>query len=244
MTMHVSVSIVVQHLLFVFLLVIAPAWDLYDTRRLKAKPSSSAKICYYKTLCSWLWGGTVVACLALGWRPLFTIHPAPEEMGWLLLYARVRYLVLGIVLAIFLLNVAIPAWLVFWKKLKNEPRRYSSAEAFKGFNYFFPATWVERHWFAFVSITAGICEEVLFRGFLLHYLHVSPFRLSLTLALVISSVIFGANHLYTGMVGVAANSGVGFLIGLLFVLSGSLVVPIVFHALMDLRMLLVLRPPE
>lgn len=56
-------------------------------------------------------------------------------------------------------------------------------------------------------------------------------------------MIFGVNHLYTGIAGVAANCVLGFLIGLLFVLTGNLLLPIVFHALTDLRMLLILRPP-
>jgi membrane protease YdiL (CAAX protease family) len=165
MTIHLSLTALVQRLLFLFLLVIAPAWDYYDTARLKAKPSSTGKIRYYKTLCLWLWGGTVLACLAVGWRPLFTINPAQAEMSWILLHAWVRYLVIAVIIAIFLLNVLFPAAIVFWKKLKKEPRKYSSAEAFEAFNYFFPATWEERRWFAFVCITAGVCEEFLFRGF-------------------------------------------------------------------------------
>jgi len=44
------------------------------------------------------------------------------------------------------------------------------------------------------AFTAGVCEETLFRGFMLHYLHVFPWTLNLSLALLISSVIFGFNH--------------------------------------------------
>ena len=39
-----------QHLLCLFLLVVAPIWDLYDTRKLKRNPSSEQKIRYYKTI--------------------------------------------------------------------------------------------------------------------------------------------------------------------------------------------------
>ena len=44
---NVSVATLMQHLLFLFLLVVAPIWDLYDTRKLKRKPSSEQKIRYY-----------------------------------------------------------------------------------------------------------------------------------------------------------------------------------------------------
>ena len=95
----------------------------------------------------------------------------------------------------------------------------------------------------FVSITAGVCEEALFRGFMLHYLHIFPWTLNLTLALLISSVSFGFNHLYQGAGGVAGTAIIGFLFGLLFLLTGNLLLPIIFHGVMDLRMLAILRPP-
>jgi hypothetical protein len=52
---NVSVATLMQHLLFFLLLVVAPIWDLYDTRKLKRNPSSERKIRYYKTVCTWLW---------------------------------------------------------------------------------------------------------------------------------------------------------------------------------------------
>jgi membrane protease YdiL (CAAX protease family) len=95
-----------------------------------------------------------------------------------------------------------------------------------------------------VGITAGVCEEILFRGFLLRYLHTYPWQLNLTLALLLSAIIFGAQHLYQGAKGVASTTVAGVFFGLLFLLSGSLLLPILLHALMDLRLLVILRPPE
>jgi uncharacterized protein len=73
-------------------------------------------------------------------------------------------------------------------------------------------------------------------------LHVFPWTLNLTLALLISSVIFGFNHVYQGSGGVVGTAIVGFLFGLLFLLTGNLLLPIIFHSVMDLRMLAILRP--
>jgi hypothetical protein len=42
------VETLMQHLLFLFLLAVAPIWDLYNTRKLKRNPSSEQKIRYYK----------------------------------------------------------------------------------------------------------------------------------------------------------------------------------------------------
>jgi uncharacterized protein len=243
MVVHLSVSALFQQLLFIFLLVIAPVWDYRDTLRLKRSPSSAGKIRYYKTLCSWLWIGSFVALLVLGWRVLFTIDPTAAEIPWLLDHEWVRYLVIAILIAVFVVIVLLPVAIVVRKKLKNQLRKYATADAIKSLDYFFPRTWTERRWFAFLCITAGICEETLYRGFLLHYLHVLPLALDLTLALAIASVIFGLAHVYAGVSGVLGSTLFGFLMGLLFILTGNLLLPMIFHAALDLRMLVILRPP-
>jgi membrane protease YdiL (CAAX protease family) len=239
---NVTAATLMQHLLFLFLLVVAPIWDLYATPKLKRNPSSVHKIRYYKAICTWLWIASALAVAAIGFRPVFTISPLPGEISWLLPHAWVRYLAEALIAIAFIITVALPIGIIIWKKLTKRPRKYSSA-TLKSFSYFLPATWTERRWWVLVSISAGVCEEVLFRGFMLRYLHVFPWTLNLTLALLISSVIFGINHLYQGAGGVAGTAIVGFLFGLLFLLTGNLLLPIIFHGVMDLRMLAILRPP-
>jgi len=185
----------------------------------------------------------VLAYLAVGFRPLFTINPAAGEASWLLAHAWVRYLVEAVI-AIFVALILLPVAIVLWKKVKKQPRKWSSADALKSLSFFLPATWAERRWYGFLCITAAICEETLFRGFLLHYLHAFPFTLDLTLALLLSSVIFGLQHLYQGAAGAASTVVIGLLFGLLFLLTGNLLLPMLLHAGLDLRMLIVLRPPD
>ena len=240
--LNVSAATLMQHLVFLFLLVVAPIWDFYATRKLKRNPGSEQKIRYYKTLCAWLWMASALAVVPIGFRALFTITASPGEISWLLPHAGVRYLVEALIAMLIILSVVLPLGMVMWKKLTKRPRKYSSG-ALESFSYFFPATWTERRWWVFLSITAGVCEETLFRGFMLHYLHVFPWTLNLTLALLISSMIFGFNHVYQGAGGVAGTALVGFLFGLLFLLTGNLVLPMLFHGVMDLRMLALLRPP-
>ena len=239
---NMTADTAVQHLLFFFLVVVTPIWDYYDTCRLKRNPQSDQKIRYYQTLSAWLWIATGIACLAVGLRPLLIITPLPGEAAWLFGHAWVRCL-MGAAIALFMALVLLPAVIAIWKNMSKKPRKYSSADAFKSLNFFLPATWVERRWFGFLCITAGICEETLFRGFLLHYLHVFPFSINLTLALLFSSLIFGLQHLYQGAGGASSSVVIGLLFGLLFLITGSLLLPMLFHAVMDLRILLLLRPP-
>ena len=149
-----------QHLLFFFLLVVAPIWDLYSIPKLKRNLSSEYKIRYYKTLCTWLWIASALAVVAIGFRPLFTISPSPGEISWLLPHPWVRYLVEALIAIVVIISVVLPAGIVIWKKLTKRPCKYSSA-ALKSFSYFFPTTWTERRWWVFVCITAEVCEETL-----------------------------------------------------------------------------------
>ncbi len=244
MILSFSVTTLLQHLLFVFLLIIAPAWDYYDTRRLQRSPDSPNRIRYYRTVCSWLWICAILACGLVGFRSIFTISPAPEEAGWLFRNIWVFYAV-GAVIALFVATIVLPYVTVAWMVITRKQRKYSSGEMLQkvSYAYLFPTNRRERRWWVLVALTAGICEEILFRGFLLHYLHTSPWALSLTSALLLSSVIFGLQHLYQKAVGVITTTIVGAIFGLLFLLSGNLLFPIAFHAALDLRLLVSLRPP-
>ena len=94
-----------------------------------------------------------------------------------------------------------------------------------------PATVREARVFTGVAITAGICEEVLYRGYLLWYLQ------SLGLgrgAVVVAILAFGLAHAYQGIRGSVASGVMGAVFMGLYLLTGSLVAPIVLHATVDL----------
>lgn len=83
-----------------------------------------------------------------------------------------------------------------------------------------------------LAFTAGVCEEVLYRGYLFAYAAV---WLPLPWALVVSSVVFGFGHLYQGARGVLSTTGVGLMFGLIYVWSGSLYLSMLAHAVIDLH---------
>jgi hypothetical protein len=94
-----------------------------------------------------------------------------------------------------------------------------------------PTTVREARGFKGVSITAGICEELLYRGYLLWYLQ------SLGLgrgAVVVAIVAFGLTHAFQGIHGIVGTGATGAVFMGLYLLTGSLVAPIVLHATVDL----------
>jgi len=103
-----------------------------------------------------------------------------------------------------------------------------------------PGNGGERAWFVAVAITAGICEELLYRGFLFFW--IARFTPSTTAAVVVSALVFGAAHVYQGRVGLVGTTVLGAGLGGLYVWTGSLWPSIVVHALIDLRAALLTAP--
>mgnify|MGYP001811940806 CR=1 FL=1 len=93
-----------------------------------------------------------------------------------------------------------------------------------------PRTNKELGQFYAVSATAGIVEETLWRGFMFWYLgHVMP----LWAVAIASAVIFGLGHSYQGPKNVPMVTLVGGVFAGLYILTGSVWLPMVLHAVFD-----------
>jgi CAAX protease family protein len=105
-----------------------------------------------------------------------------------------------------------------------------------------PDKLAERFWFAAVSLGAGVTEELLFRGFLFWYLGFFFPQLTLVQLIVVSSALFGFCHIYQGWVGIVGTGVLGAVLMWMYFSTESLVLPMVIHALIDLRILAILTP--
>ena len=94
-----------------------------------------------------------------------------------------------------------------------------------------PRTPREYRLFQVVAITAGICEEILYRGFVMWYLVIWT---SAVPAALISSILFGLAHVYIGIPHVIRSMIVGGVFAVLVLGTGSLWPAIVLHAVIDL----------
>jgi membrane protease YdiL (CAAX protease family) len=94
-----------------------------------------------------------------------------------------------------------------------------------------PHTRRELNWFGAVSLTAGFCEEFLYRGYFLWAM--SPW-LGWWGAAALSLAIFAMGHAYQGWSGVIRTAVVGALFTLTVAVFGSLWPAIVLHAMVDL----------
>jgi uncharacterized protein len=82
-----------------------------------------------------------------------------------------------------------------------------------------------------LSVTAGVCEEILYRGWLVQLFLAGVG--SIWLAVPAAAALFGVAHCYEGRRGMAVSAIGGVALGALFVLTGSLLPGQVLHALMD-----------
>jgi uncharacterized protein len=96
----------------------------------------------------------------------------------------------------------------------------------------FPRTNREAAIFCGLAITAGICEEFLYRGFVFGALiHAS---VPTWAVLLISSVMFGLAHAYQGRAGVVGTLILGTVFGCVRILYDSLVPVILWHTAVDI----------
>lgn len=94
-----------------------------------------------------------------------------------------------------------------------------------------PHTLRERRVWPFAAITAGFCEEVFFRGYLLTFF--TSFA-GIIAAVAICTALFGLYHAYYGPKGVLKTGVFGLLMTLLALWSASLIPVIIIHATIDL----------
>ncbi|QEO09544.1 CPBP family intramembrane glutamic endopeptidase [Protaetiibacter larvae] len=101
-----------------------------------------------------------------------------------------------------------------------------------------PRTRAELPYGAGLSISAGVFEELLFRlgmpALLFGIIPNGP------LAFLIATLVFGALHLYQKLTGVITATVLGIIFASVYVVSGSIVLVIVLHAIIDLRALVLL----
>jgi membrane protease YdiL (CAAX protease family) len=221
-----------KHLIAIFLIVAVPIWDHFETKRLKTSSDPRVKIQSYQKTVGWLWAGSVFACIVLGLRTVLTIRRDAGEAGWLPGSGFIVGFMGAALIALFL-----PIILM----MRSETTRARVAKSLEKLNFILPKTAEERRWFVLVAITAGVCEEILYRGFLIHYFRDLPISIGVIGALILSSCVFGFAHLYQGVVGIVQTTILGAIFGVIFIVTGSLLLPMVLHALIDLRILLILR---
>ncbi|EMR06551.1 CAAX amino terminal protease self- immunity [Bhargavaea cecembensis DSE10] len=225
--------------LLLFLLIYDPIFGYRDFQKFKVdvQVNDRARMTFYKQTIIGLWVPTIVILLLVAFsgitlgdiglslptfnfEPLGTI-PSMIALGIGLLYFLfVTYFILG-----FHFNSKVRAELT--KKKKEEWDRSVISPIL-------PVTAEENKRWNYVSITAGLTEEVIYRGFLIFaLLYLFP-SLSIWIVIVLAAILFGLAHTYQGfLMGVVRTSVFGVLFCTIYISLDSLLPLIVLHFMVD-----------
>ncbi|MDX2472529.1 MAG: CPBP family intramembrane metalloprotease [Candidatus Krumholzibacteria bacterium] len=208
-------------LIMMVILPLVGVWDFQRLLRWMDEGRSDARTKTYTWILFMEWG--LVLGLGGWWfaagRGLEPLGLVPVASGW-------QWLALGLGLA----ATAFMVWQMF-AVLGSSEQLGQAREQMGSLGGLAPRNPGEDRQFVLVSITAGVCEEFLYRGVLMAVL---TSVVGLWPAVGLSSVIFGLGHAYQGVAGIGKTALVGLAMALLTVFSGSLFVAMVLHAVVDL----------
>jgi uncharacterized protein len=219
------------HIIFACIVGVLPWRGLIRYRRLKREVDAGnarAKVQFYRR--SMLWQLAVVAIVLAFWQ----VSGIPRR--WLGLVLPEHYGVTSSLAVVLLLALA--ASVRAFRTGGDSQLRL----LLKSAGAIVPSSPIERRWFAALAVGAGISEEMLMRGFLIFYLwqHLPGREMVWTIAA--SSALFGFGHLYQGWRYVLATGILGAALAWFYLITGSLLGPIIVHAALDLRLIFILTP--
>lgn len=179
------------------------------------------RVGFYRETLYLQWG----ALLVLGWvwheldRPLDEVgFTWPTAIGWWI----------GSSVVVFGSGVLI--YSLIRVRLMSSRQRQIQRDAAGSVIHLLPASRKELQYGYALSATAGIVEEIIYRGYVLWCLgHVMP----LWAAAIVSSIGFGLGHAYQGIGGVIKTGLAGLFFAGFYLLTGSLLFPIIAHFLLD-----------
>lgn len=212
-----------DYLILALIVIVVPLRAYAERQRLEralASGAADARLRAYRRILAWQWISTAVLLaiwLGVG-RPLSLLGvKLPHGSGF---WSGV---------AIF--AVAAAGLFAQLHAVRTSPQVAEQVRAATAsLRFLLPVTRRELRVFTWLGVTAGIVEELLCRGYMIWVLRaVVP----TWAALVLSSVAFGAGHAYQGLAGVFKTSAVGLGLGGLYLLTGSIWMPILLHAVVD-----------
>ncbi|MDQ0232181.1 CPBP family intramembrane glutamic endopeptidase [Metabacillus malikii] len=220
-----------------FLLTYEPIWGYISYQRFKRdlleKPEeTNRRTKYYKDIMIGLWLPAIVILIVVALSPL-----SYSSIG--ITMPTFNTSALGkwpsiVILVLFLVYVVALIYQFILLKM-SEQFRQKVASQFESMPYqeILPQSPHEKKLWGYVSLTAGVTEEIIYRGFLLFvFIELFP-ELSVWLHVVLAGILFGLAHTYQGISGVVRTAIVGIFFGLIYFVFESIIPLIIFHFLLD-----------
>ena len=209
---------------FIFVAFLAPLADLWFYPRMQraaaaGTPGVRSRYHLFGAVFLWLLAGIAVALAIrshLAWSELRLGTPPLLRLA-----AGLAFAALYVALALRQRRIL----LANPERLQRLMRKHASTAGLA------PHTPREVRSFNVLAVSAGVCEEVVYRGFMLWF---AAMWLGLWPGVLLSSLLFGAAHLYLGWKYTIRTSIAGLFFALVAVASASLWPAIILHAFVDI----------
>lgn len=209
-------------LIFLVLAVILPWRGRARLKKLLAMPQvgTMERLILYAATIGFQW----LAVAVVAWRAWAHGYTA-DELG-LVIQDKMKILVASLVGAA---TIAILQWLNLRRMGRLPPKARGPLQGMA--ERILPQSTIEFLPFLALAITAGLCEEFLYRGFAMAVL----VRLGSPawVAVLISSILFGLAHLYQGRGGFVSTLAIGAMLGTGRIAYDSLVPVMFWHSAVD-----------
>ena len=187
-----------------------------------AEDRPGTRLRLYRRTMAWQWtaAAIVVGSWHLQGRPL-------SELGWAWPGHVGTFVALGVVVLV----IGFMSWQLIG--LPRHPDIHAPVrEQLEKAAPFLPRNADESAWFFGTAVTAGICEELMFRSFLIAYAasFVGPWG-----AVLVTALAFGIGHAYQGRTGALKTFIAGLVGGALYVVGGTILLPMLLHAFVDVH---------
>jgi membrane protease YdiL (CAAX protease family) len=219
-------NLVFDHIVFLLLAVVLPAMSL---RRGEVKIEGfwtyKDKFTFYITNSLVLWFGCLIILLLWYFSnrsfSILGFQPADINSYSIAFTALFVFIYIFQVFRDFYSDAGSKSVLIKWKDRSN----------------FMPLNFQEFLPYTFMCFTAGVAEEVIFRGFLMNYILALQFTGSyadVVLAILVPASIFAVIHMYQGLEAVLKIFLGSLLFGLIYYYSQSLVLVMIIHFAVDM----------
>ncbi len=215
------VELSITYLILLFILVILfPLNGILTAKRIKKflndYPGAKTSFFQQTIIIQIVLAALVIAVMAFNQDPI-------REIG-LSFLARPLYL-------IGLLTACLIGFWIVYKRQFDPQKLQREIEKDAAVKFLLPTTNQEYQWSIGASFAAGICEEIVFRGFLYWQL---ALLIPVIPAIFLTNLVFGLGHYATGLKNASIAFGLGILFSLVFLSTNSLWIPMLLHVLTDI----------
>lgn len=213
--------------------IIFPVLGYISIKKLKKSISDGVheKIKFYRETIIWSWilVFLILLLIPISGIDLNSIGIKRIDIDTSSLDKWVVYTSIGLYVLYLLYNI----YLIIILKSSKDSRAKASKSIPNDFKQFLPITKEEKWVWNFVAISAGITEEIIYRGYLFYALAIVFPSLSLIQILFVATLLFGIGHIYQGTK-VIKPTIIGLIFGAFYIVFDSVFPIIILHIALDL----------